>query len=94
MGISTSISRKQEKMHSSKMLLCSNPSPEYIYPSVVNGFPVSGICFVFVEKTKSAKNIWELVIEDVIILGFLLAYTSSKRQKIYIFCTICYIFTL
>ena len=37
--------------------------------------------FVFVEKTKSAKNIWEPVIEDVIILGFLMADASSKRQK-------------
>ena len=42
--------------------------------------------FVLVEKTKSAKNIWEPVIENVIILGFLMADTSSKRQKIYIFC--------
>ena len=36
-------------------------------------------CFVLVEKTKSAKNICELVIENVIILGFLMADTSSKR---------------
>ena len=50
--------------------------------------------FVLVEKTKSAKNIWEPVFEDVIILGFLMADTSSKRQKIYIFCKICHIFTL
>ena len=50
--------------------------------------------FVLVEKTKSAKNIWELVFENVIILGFLMADTSSKRQKIYIFCKICHIFTL
>ena len=42
--------------------------------------------FVLVEKTKSAKNIWEPVFENVIILGFLVADTSSKRQKIYIFC--------
>ena len=42
--------------------------------------------FVLVEKTKSAKNIWEPVIEEVIILGFLMADTSSKRPKIYIFC--------
>ena len=45
-------------------------------------------CFVLVEKAKSAKNIWEPVFEDVIILGFLMADTSSKRQKIYIFCKI------
>ena len=37
--------------------------------------------FVLVEKTKSAKNIWEPVFENVIILGFLMADTSSKRQK-------------
>ena len=42
--------------------------------------------FVLVEKTKSAKNIWEPVFENVIILGFLMADTSSKRQKVYIFC--------
>ena len=39
--------------------------------------------FVLVEKTKSTKNIWEPVFEDVIILGFLMCDTSSKRQKIY-----------
>ena len=32
--------------------------------------------FVLVEKTKSAKNIWEPVIVKVIILGFLMADTS------------------
>ena len=37
--------------------------------------------FVLVDKTKSAKNIWEPVFEDVIILDFLMADTSSKRQK-------------
>ena len=42
--------------------------------------------FVLVKKTKSAKNIWEPVIEEVIILGFLMADTSAKRPKIYIFC--------
>ena len=44
--------------------------------------------------TKFAKNIWEPVIENVIILGHLMADASSKRQKIYIFCEICHIFTL
>ena len=39
--------------------------------SVVNGFPVCR--FVLVEKTKSTKNIWEPVFENVIILGFLRA---------------------
>ena len=41
---------------------------------------------VMVETTKSAKNIWEH--ENIIILGFLMAYNSSKRHifKIYIFC--------
>ena len=38
--------------------------------------------FVLVEKTKSAKNIWEPVFEDVIILGFLMANTSSKHIHI------------
>ena len=32
--------------------------------------------FVLVEKTKSAKNIWEPVIVKVTILGFLMADTS------------------
>ena len=54
--------------------------------SVVNGFPVCVFCFVLVEKTKSAKNIWEPVFESIIILGFLMADTSSKEQKMYIFC--------
>ena len=63
--------------------------------SVGNGFPVCGISFRFGrKKTKSAKNIWKPVFEDVIILGFLMADTSLKRQKIYIFCKICHIFTL
>ena len=43
---------------------------------------------------KFTKNIWEPVIENVIILDHLMADTSSKRQKIYIFCKICHIFTL
>ena len=43
--------------------------------------------FVLVEKTKSANNVWEMVFEDVIILGFLMANTSSKRQNIYIIIT-------
>ena len=38
-------------------------------------------CFTVVEATKSAKNIWEPVIENVIIVGFLMADNSSKRQK-------------
>ena len=36
--------------------------------------------FIFVEKKKSARNIWEPVIEDII-LGFLMLHTSSKEQK-------------
>ena len=32
--------------------------------------------FILVEKTKSTKNIWEPVIENVIILGFLMADAS------------------
>ena len=50
--------------------------------------------FILVKKAKSAKNIWEPVIEDVIILGFLMADTSSKLQRIYRFGKICHIFTL
>ena len=34
--------------------------------------------FIVVEKTKSTKNICELVFENVITLGFLMADTSSK----------------
>ena len=40
--------------------------------------------FVLAEKMKSAKNIWEPVFENVIILGFLMADTSSEQQNIYI----------
>ena len=36
--------------------------------------------FILVEKPKSAKNIWEPVIEDII-LGFLMADTSSNDKK-------------
>ena len=38
--------------------------------------------FVLVEKTKSAKNIWEPVFKGIIILGFLMADTSSKHLYI------------
>ena len=55
---------------------------------------VEGHCFFVVETTKSAKNIWEPVIETFIILGFLMADTSLKQPKIYTFCKICHIFTL
>ena len=49
----------------------------------------------FVTKiTKFAQNIWEPVIENVLILGFLMADTPSNRQKIYIIWEICHIFTL
>ena len=70
-------------------------SPQmYINGSVVNSLPVCGIWFRFgKKKTTSVKNIWEPVFEDII-LGFLMADTSSKRQKIYGFCKICHIFTL
>ena len=34
---------------------------------------------VFVEMTKSAKNIKELVLENILILAFLLVNTSSKQ---------------
>ena len=42
---------------------------------------------------KFAKNIWELVIQNVIVLGHVMADTSSKRQKTYILCEICHIST-
>ena len=53
---------------------------------LLTAFRYAVFCFVLVEKPKSAKNIWELVFENVIILCFLMADTSSKRQKINIFC--------
>ena len=37
-------------------------------PSVVDGIPVYR--FILVETAKSAKNIWEPVLENIIILGF------------------------
>ena len=42
---------------------------------------------------KSANNILEPVIENIIILGFLMADTSSQ-QNLYKLCDICHIFTL
>ena len=39
-------------------------------------FRYTEYCFLLVEKTKSAKKIWEPVIENIIILGFLVADTS------------------
>ena len=39
---------------------------------------------------KFTKDIWEPVIENIIILGHLMADTSSKGQKN---CEICHIFT-
>ena len=38
-------------------------------------------CFVVVETMKSAKNIWEPVIENIIILGILMADTSLNNKK-------------
>ena len=40
------------------------------------------------------KEYFGTVIENIIILDHLMAVTSSKRQKIYIFCKICDSFTL
>ena len=57
-----------------------------------NGMPV--YCFVMAETTKSTKNIWEPIIANIIILGFLIADTSSKQHKIYKFHKICHIFTM
>ena len=84
---------------------CNIYQNKYAYALAVLRIRLSGVVlltvyryaeyrFVLVEKTKSAKNIWEPVFEDVIILGFLMADTSSKQQNIYIFCKICHIFTL
>ena len=61
----------------------------YIIVVLLTVFRYAEYHFALVEKTKSAKNIWEPVIENVIILGFLMAET-----KIYIFCKICHSFTL
>ena len=52
----------------------------------MNEKPVWGFSLFWVKITKFKKNIWEPVIENVIILGHLMANTSSKQQKIYIFC--------
>ena len=46
--------------------------------SVVNDKPVCGFRSFLAKITKFTKNIWELVIENVIILGHLMADTSSK----------------
>ena len=40
--------------------------------------------FILEEATKSTKNIWKLVIEKVVVLGFLMANSSSKQYKMYI----------
>ena len=64
-----------------------------VYDSGVNDKPVCSFSFVLVQITKFAKNIWAPVIENVIILGHLMANILS-RQRIYIFCEICHIFTL
>ena len=44
-------------------------------------FRFAEYCFVLVGKMKSTKNIWEPVIENVIILGFLMAATSVEDGK-------------
>ena len=44
--------------------------------------------------TKSAKNIYVPVIENVIIIGFLMVNTLSKQQRTNKFEEIFYIFTL
>ena len=59
---------------------------------LLNGFPVSGISFRFGRRNKIHKEY--CIIENVIILGSLMADPSSKHQKMYIFCKICHIFTL
>ena len=49
--------------------------------SVVNDKPVCGFCSFLPKIAKLAKNIWEPVIENVIILGHLIADTSSKNKR-------------
>ena len=55
---------------------------KYVYlgneGSGLNNKPVSDLLLLLVKITKSARNIWEPVIESVIILGFIMADTSSK----------------
>ena len=73
------------------------PSPRGvdINTSVVNGFPVCGISFRFSRKNEIRKEyLGTGYCIKVIILGYLMADTSSKWQKIYIFCKICHNFTL
>ena len=55
------------------------------YISVVTGFPVYSISFRFGRKNKIRKEYLGTDFGNVIILGFLMADTSSKRQKTYIF---------
>ena len=40
--------------------------------------------FVVVEMTKPTKNIWQMGFENVIILGFLMADTSSKQLLMHV----------
>ena len=51
-------------------------------------------CFIVPETATSAKNIWVPVIENIVILGFLMADTSSKLLTMYIFGELCHTFTL
>ena len=49
----------------------------FIVLLTVNRYSVFG--FIAVDKIKSAKNIWDPVIENNIILGFLMADPSLKQ---------------
>ena len=48
----------------------------------------------FDKNRQICKEYLELVIENVIILGHLMADTSSKRQKIYIFSEMSHIYLI
>ena len=56
-------------------ILETNPTPG----GGVNGKPAYCISYILEEMTKFAKNIYVPVIENVIVLGFLLVNTSSKQ---------------
>ena len=50
-----------------------------MYIGGVNNKQVFGLSFKVVKTMKSKKNIWEPVIEKVIILCFVMANASSKQ---------------
>ena len=74
--------------------LCSPFSVIYQFNISISGVNNKPFRLFLAKITKFAKNIWEPVIDNIIILGHLMVNTSLKRQKVYIFCEICHIFTL